>query len=75
MLGSGRQRAGRLVSHQFVNFDIQTCSNAELDTSHREMGEAADQMEPEYIKRVEDKVKEKEELYGMEGLVRNLIGQ
>ena len=28
MSGSGRQRAGRLVSHQFVNFDIQTCSDA-----------------------------------------------
>lgn len=44
MSGSGRQRAGRLVSHQFVNFDIQTCSDAELDTPHGDMGEAAGQM-------------------------------
>ena len=41
---SGRQRASRLVSHQFVNFDIQTCSDAELDTPHGDMGEAAGQM-------------------------------
>ena len=40
---SGRQRAGRLVSHKFVNFDIQTCSDAELDTPHGDMGEAAGQ--------------------------------
>ena len=31
----------RLVSHQFVNFDIQTCSDAELDPPHGDKGEAA----------------------------------